>query len=170
MTKLSMSEEEMLKRKYTRPYEKKIEELEQENNKLLDVINNQDVKIADLEKENANLNATLDLRRLQLDDSAEIIKEMQSKVDTLQKANAELKADYKVLSCSVGDFDELQEKLEGEQRKNNRLSDQLTKAEDLLLRFVELKKKPCAVGHSVNMLLYENACAVSAQFLKEIEK
>lgn len=31
-------------------------ELEAENNKLLDVINNQDVKIADLEKENAELN------------------------------------------------------------------------------------------------------------------
>ena len=34
-----------------RQSEKKIEELEQENNKLLDVINNQDVKIADLEKQ-----------------------------------------------------------------------------------------------------------------------
>ena len=63
MTKLSMSEEEMLKRKYTRPYEKKIEELEQENNKLLDVINNQDVKIADLEQENAKLKEELAFRR-----------------------------------------------------------------------------------------------------------
>ena len=35
--------------------DKRIEELETENNKLLDVINNQDVKIADLEKENAEL-------------------------------------------------------------------------------------------------------------------
>lgn len=33
------------------PREKRIEELETENNKLLDVINNQDVKIADLEKQ-----------------------------------------------------------------------------------------------------------------------
>ena len=33
----------------------KIKELEEENNKLLDVINNQDVKIADLESENAEL-------------------------------------------------------------------------------------------------------------------
>ena len=63
MTKLSMSEEEMLKRKYTRPYEKRIEKLEQENNKLLDVINNQDVKIADLEKENAKLKEELAFRR-----------------------------------------------------------------------------------------------------------
>lgn len=34
MTKLSMSEEEMLKRKYTRPYEKRIAELEEHNKKL----------------------------------------------------------------------------------------------------------------------------------------
>jgi len=46
---------------------------------------------------------------------------------------------------------------------------QLTKAKDLLLRFIELKNKPCAVGHSVNMLLYENICAEAKQFLKETE-
>ena len=34
MNKLSMSEEEMLKRKYTRPYEKRIAELEKENAEL----------------------------------------------------------------------------------------------------------------------------------------
>jgi hypothetical protein len=34
-------------------------ELEEENNKLLDVINNQDVKIADLEKENKKLDRAL---------------------------------------------------------------------------------------------------------------
>ena len=34
----------------------KYKDLETENNKLLDVINNQDIKIADLEKENAELN------------------------------------------------------------------------------------------------------------------
>ena len=37
-------------------------ELEEENNKLLDVINNQDVKIADLEKENAELKEKLNFR------------------------------------------------------------------------------------------------------------
>ena len=36
-----------------------IEIMEWENNKLLDVINNQDVKIADLEKENKNLEGCL---------------------------------------------------------------------------------------------------------------
>lgn len=50
-------------------------------------------------------------------------------------------------------------------------SEQLTKAKDLLLRFIELKNKPCAVGHSVNMLLYENICADVKQFLNsEVEK
>lgn len=40
---------------YNRGYAKAKEKLETENNKLLDVINNQDVKIAELEKENAEL-------------------------------------------------------------------------------------------------------------------
>ena len=50
----------------------------------------------------------------------------------LQKENAELKTDYEVLSCSVGDFGELQDKLEEEQRKNNGLSDNLTKTKEML--------------------------------------
>ena len=54
----------------------------------------------------------------------------------LQKENAGLKTDYKVLSCSVGDFGELQDKLEEEQRKNNGLSDNLTKAKELLKKYV----------------------------------
>jgi hypothetical protein len=55
----------------------------------------------------------------------------------LEKENAKLKTDYEVLSCSVGDFGELQNKLEEEQRKNNGLSDNLTKAKDLLKRCYE---------------------------------
>ena len=43
----------------------------------------------------------------------------------------------------------------------------INKAKDLLLRFIDLKNKPCAVGHSINMLLYENICADADQFLKE---
>ena len=42
---------------YNRGYAKAKEKLETENNKLLDVINNQDVKIIDLAKENAELEA-----------------------------------------------------------------------------------------------------------------
>ena len=57
---------------------------------------------------------------------------MCKKVTKLEKENAKLKTDYEVLSCSVGDFEELQNKLEEEQRKNNGLSDNLTKAKELL--------------------------------------
>lgn len=52
----------------------------------------------------------------------------------------------------------------------NELKAQLTKANGLLLRFIELKNKPCAVGHSVNMLLYGNICAEAEQFLKEVNE
>lgn len=38
MDKLSMSEEEMLKRKYTRPYEKRIADLEKENAEAKEII------------------------------------------------------------------------------------------------------------------------------------
>lgn len=49
------------------------------------------------------------------------------KIKKLQEENEQLKTDYKVLSCSVGDFGELQENLEEEQRKNNGLEEQIEK-------------------------------------------
>ena len=61
-------------------------------------------------------------------------------IKELQKENTKLKTDYEVLSCSVGNFDELQNKLEEEQRENNALSDNLTKAKELLAKWVELYK------------------------------
>ena len=54
-----------------------------------------------------------------------------------EKENAKLKTDYEVLSCSVGDFGKLQDELEEEQRKNNGLSDNLTKAKEIISKFVE---------------------------------
>ena len=79
--------------------------------------------------------------------------------EELEKENAKLKTDYEVLSCSVGDFGELQDKLEEEQRKNNGLSDNLTKAKELLKE---------AQGYIENNddVLYDEI----EQFLKEIEK
>ena len=56
----------------------------------------------------------------------------EKQIEELKRENAELKTDYEVLSCSVGDFGKLQDKLEEEQRKNNGLSDNLTKAIELL--------------------------------------
>ena len=61
---------------------KNVAELETENNKLLDVINNQDVKIADLEKENAELKG--------LKDVATLIRANNDTVVTLMQLNNKL--------------------------------------------------------------------------------
>ena len=74
-----------------------IEKLEQENNRLLDVINNQDVKIADLENENKHLDAILtgealvsNERKEQLEQAKEIIREiMKFDIPTLDYEKAE---------------------------------------------------------------------------------
>ena len=47
--------------------DKQIEELKEENNKLLDVINNQDVKIADLEEQNSQMFNTIALQEQQIE-------------------------------------------------------------------------------------------------------
>jgi len=59
-------------------------------------------------------------------------------IEQLEKENAELKTDYEVLSCSVGDFGELQDKLEEEQRKNNELFDKLAEAKEIISEYVRL--------------------------------
>ena len=53
--------------------EKRIAELEQENNKLLDVINNQDVKIADLEEQIKQIEKVSDYNADQLTKAKDII-------------------------------------------------------------------------------------------------
>ena len=75
------------------------------------------------------------------------------------KENAELKTDYEVLSCSVGDFGELQNKLEEEQRKNNGLSDNLTTAKELLKQWLSL------CGFKVEKLAKD-----TEQFISEVEE
>ena len=62
----------------------------------------------------------------------QLCEQKDKQIAELEKENEKLKTDYEVLSCSVGDFGELQDKLEEEQRKNNGLSDNLTKAVELL--------------------------------------
>jgi chromosome segregation ATPase len=108
-------------------------------------------KIKELEQEIVNLNSTLDLRKMQLDDSAEIIKEMQSNVDTLQKNNAELK---EKLNFSTQYY-------RGEKAK-----DQLTKAKEIIK---DLLRLPYANDWEV----YGDVTShldKAEQFLKEIEK
>lgn len=84
---------------------------------------------------------------------------------TYEKKNKELKTDYEVLSCSVGDFGELQNKLEEEQRKNNGLSDNLTKAKELLKWFVWYFREG-----SSNLVPYKHKVEEVEQFLNEVEK
>jgi hypothetical protein len=78
----------------------------------------------------------------------------------LRKENAKLKTDYEVLSCSVDDFGELQDKLEEEQRKNNELSDNLTKVKELLKWFVWYFREG-----SPNLVSYKHTVEEAEQFL-----
>lgn len=108
--------------------------------------------IADLEKENAELKADNDARKFAMTMSENVEKQ-------LREENAKLKTDYEVLSCSVGDFGELQDKLEEEQRKNNGLSDNLTKAEELLKHWVNSYG-----GMDIDL------CNKSQNFIDEVKK
>ena len=74
-----------------------------------------------------------------------------------------LKTDYEVLSCSVGDFDELQNRLEEEQRKNNGLSDNLTKAKEIIKALLRLWND-VMTEETVKALIAE-----AEQFLQESE-
>jgi len=76
------------------------------------------------------------------------------RIAELEKENAELKTDYKVLSCSVDNFGKLQDELEEEQRKNNGLSDNLAKAKE----------------HIENLLYYVKQCTCERSNYAEIEK
>lgn len=85
-------------------------------------------------------------------------------IEDLEKENAELKTDYEVLSCSVGDFGELQDKLEEEQRKNNGLSDNLTKAKEIIKEFVQVEYDDYTNGDYYNEL--SKVLEQAEQFLK----
>ena len=96
-------------------------------------------EIAELEKENAELKRDNEGYEK---DNARLVQQY----NDLQKENTELKTDYEVLSCSVGDFGELQDKLEEEQRKNNGLEEQLTNAKEIIREYINLdyiQLSPC---------------------------
>lgn len=82
----------------------------------------------------------------------------------IKKENTKLKTDYEVLSCSVGDFGELQNKLEEEQRKNNGLSDNLTKAKELIKRLMHELVVSDRPYDEVDLLVKD-----VEQFLREID-
>ena len=81
----------------------------------------------------------------------------------LEKENAELKTDYKVLSCSVDDFGKLQDKLEEEQRKNNGLSENLTKAKEIIKKYLAI-----GVGGKITQN-YLDVTKEAEQFIKDSE-
>ena len=91
---------------------------------------------------------------------------LSQKVNDLQKENTKLKTDYEVLSCSVDDFGELQNKLEEEQRKNNGLSDNLTKAKEKISNLLEIIKRPHQFTAPRKIQMVREA----EQFLSEVEK
>ena len=87
--------------------------------------------------------------------------EKDNRIEELEIENKKLKTDYEVLSCSVGDFGELQNKLEEEQRKNNGLSDQLTKAKEIIKNLMYTPRE---------CISWYDLCSKAEQFIKEIEK
>lgn len=89
---------------------------------------------------------------------AEAIDYYRKRIAELEKENAGLKANYEVLKCSVGDFGELQDRLEEEQRKNNGLEEQLTKAKEIIKELLFTSNE-----------LDENTRSKAEQFLKECE-
>jgi len=88
--------------------------------------------------------------------------------EDLEKENAKLKTDYKILSCSVGDFGELQKKLEEEQRKNNGLSDNLTKAKEIIKKLKVLYLSPVVTKDDVKR--QDEILVEVEQFLSEVQK
>lgn len=82
---------------------------------------------------------------------------------TTIKQKTKLKTDYGALSCSVGDFGELQDKLEEEQRKNNGLSNKLTKAVLIIKNLLHLWND-VMTEDTVKSMINE-----AEQFLEEIE-
>ena len=150
-----------------RQSETKIAELEQENNKLLDVINNQDVKIADLEKENEELrNNGFTVSAM----TEQQLKVALEKGEQLEKENAELKRNKKTVvhlaDCLEEKMKERIEELETRCNElflqNNEFAEQFEKSKEIIKGLLS-----CCRNYP-----QENAEKMkqAKQFLKEIEK
>lgn len=98
------------------------------------------------------------------------VSKYEKRIAELEKENAKLKTDYEVLSCSVGDFGELQDKLEEEQRKNNGLSDNLTKAKEIIKNLVEFDSSyKDDEEYQRKSELYDKMWEEAEQFIKDSE-
>ena len=91
----------------------------------------------------------------------------EKQIATLEKENTELKSENQKWK---DEWQEQVQKATDEGYARTLQTMQLTKAKDIIKEYIELKYKPCAVGNSVNMLLYDNICAEAEQFLKEIKE
>ncbi len=100
---------------------------------IFDFAESREERIAELEKDFLQ---ACKVREQVCKEAEQACERKDKRIAELEKENAELKTDYKVLSCSVGDFGELQDKFEEEQRKNNGLSDNLVKAKELLKEWI----------------------------------
>ncbi len=90
------------------------------------------------------------------------------RIEELEKENKKIKTDYDVLSCSVGDFGELQDKFEEEQRKNNALSDNLDKAKEIIKKLKALYFSPVVTKDDVKR--QDEILNEAEKFLNEAEK
>ena len=86
--KLEQTEKDLADYQFNYP---SIKELEEETNKLLDVINNQDVKIADLEKENAELKEKNRKKEYQEENYLNKIDHKEEVINTLQEMIEKMK-------------------------------------------------------------------------------
>lgn len=106
------------------------------------------------------LNKPVDILRL-CAVTDEYLRPIEKHITELEKENAVLK------ERNIKDCESFNKTMKEIKEQWNKEHYQLIKAKDLLLRFIELKNKPCAIGHSVNMLLYENIRSEAEQFLKK---
>ena len=150
MTKLSMSEEEMLKRKYTRPYERRIAELEKENAELKDY--NKKLLQSDIDKQNKIVLLSQKVNDLQKENAElkKIAEFQQSSNMNTHLENKKIKEVLAVGSMWNKHLNSQNKALEEERDKYRDMTfdqrEQLTEAKELLKKFTERQRKHNGYG------------------------
>ncbi|MBO7695679.1 MAG: hypothetical protein J6W16_06735 [Methanobrevibacter sp.] len=138
----------------------RVRELEQENNKLLDIINNQDVKIADLEQK--------------LEQTEKDLADYQFNYPTikkLEKENAELKSELTKKADTNHSLVEQMAKLESDFRicehNADTYYDQLTKATEIINALIALHYNPVVTKDDLKK--QDKILEQAEQFLKKVK-
>ena len=141
----------------------KIKELEQTNNKFLDVINNQDVKIADLKSENEELrNNGFTVSAM----TEQQLKVALEKGEQLEKENAEWEKFVKdIQNRNEENYLKVCHKLATELNRGIELADQLIKAKEIIKNLLFL-----VIASQIKTIESDEIKEQAKQFLKEIEK